>query len=62
MSDDIVIRLRRAYDETGNSLIGDALNEIVRLRGAPAQPSPLGEAVRKARGGDAPPAPMKGYA
>jgi len=62
-TDDIIIRLRRAYDETGNTLIGDALNEIARLRGAAIKPKPtLGDAVRTARGGDAPPPPMKGYA
>lgn len=32
MSDDIIIRLRRAYDETGNALLKDALDEIVKLR------------------------------
>lgn len=28
MSDDIVIRLRRAYDETGNALLKDALDAV----------------------------------
>lgn len=34
MSDDIMIRLRRAYDETGNSLLSDAMDEIAKGRRA----------------------------
>lgn len=31
-ADDIMVRLRRAYDETGSSLLNDALTEIAALR------------------------------
>lgn len=42
--DDILIRLRRAYDETGNELLGDALDEIARRRKTAElqQPTPCG--------------------
>lgn len=36
VSDDILIRLRRAYDETGNALLSDAIDAIAQARRAPS--------------------------